>query len=42
MSATGGLLIVGISLQLLDIKKLKVSNLLPSIAIAALLALIFA
>jgi uncharacterized membrane protein YqgA involved in biofilm formation len=41
MSATGGLLIIGISLQLLDIKKLKVSNLLPSIIVAAVLALIF-
>jgi uncharacterized protein len=37
MTATGGILIMGISLQILDVKKIHVANLLPSIFIAALL-----
>jgi hypothetical protein len=42
MSATGGLLILGIGLSILEIKIIKVGNLLPAILIAAILALVFA
>ena len=38
MSAAGGLLIVGIGLQLLEIKKIKVANLLPTLIYAVILA----
>ena len=38
MSAAGGLLIVGIGLQLLEIKKIKVANLLPTLLYAVVLA----
>ncbi|MBN2421860.1 DUF554 domain-containing protein [Candidatus Woesearchaeota archaeon] len=41
ISATGGLLIVGIGLTLLEIKKIKLSNLLPSVVVALILGLIF-
>jgi uncharacterized membrane protein YqgA involved in biofilm formation len=37
MSAVGGVLIVGISLLMLDIKKIKVANLLPAIPAAAVI-----
>jgi uncharacterized membrane protein YqgA involved in biofilm formation len=38
MSAVGGLLIMGISLLMLEIKPIKVANLLPAVPIAAILA----
>ncbi|MFZ2640119.1 MAG: DUF554 domain-containing protein [Verrucomicrobiia bacterium] len=38
MSAVGGLVIVGIGLMLLEIKRLPVANFLPALAIAPLLA----
>ena len=38
MSAVGGLLIMGISVLMLEIKSIKVANLLPAIPIAAILA----
>jgi len=38
MSAAGGLLIVGIGLQLLDIKRIPVANLLPALVYAVALA----
>lgn len=38
MTAVGGLLIVGISIIMLDIKQVKVANLLPAIPVAAVLA----
>lgn len=41
MSATGGLLIVGIGLTLLEIKDIKVGNLLPGIFLAIPLTIIF-
>ena len=41
MTAVGGILILGIGLGLLEIKKIKVGNLLPAILIAALLYPIF-
>lgn len=42
MSATGGLLIVGIALNILEIKEIKVGNLLPGIFVAIPLTLLFA
>jgi uncharacterized protein len=41
ISATGGLLIIGIGLHLLGIKKIPLGNLLPSLLIALILGLIF-
>jgi uncharacterized protein len=38
LTATGGLMIVAIGFLLLDIKRLRVANLLPALAIAVLLA----
>jgi uncharacterized membrane protein YqgA involved in biofilm formation len=38
MSATGGLLIIGIGLNILNIKEIKVGNLLPAIFYAIPLA----
>lgn len=37
LTATGGVLILGIGLTLLDLKRIRVANLLPAIAIAPLL-----
>ena len=37
LTATGGILIAGIGINLLEIKEIKVGNLLPSIAIIILL-----
>lgn len=42
MSATGGLLIVGIGLNILEIKEIKVGNLLPGIFMAIPLTLLYA
>lgn len=39
LTATGGVLIMGISLILLDLKQVRVANLLPAIAIAPLIVL---
>ncbi len=41
LTATGGLMIVGIGLLLLDIKKVRVGNFLPALVIVVILALIF-
>ncbi|MDQ7836017.1 MAG: DUF554 domain-containing protein [Humidesulfovibrio sp.] len=41
LTATGGLLIMGIGLTLLDIKRINLSNLLPSLVMAVALTLIF-
>ncbi len=41
MSATGGLMIVGIGFYLLGIKRIKVANFLPALVFAVILALIF-
>jgi uncharacterized membrane protein YqgA involved in biofilm formation len=41
MTAVGGVLIVGIGLILLDIKKIKVATFLPALAIAPPLAILF-
>lgn len=40
LTATGGLLIVGIAVNLLGIKEIKVGNLLPSLAVALVLAIL--
>ena len=41
MTAVGGILILGIGFGLLEIKKIKIGNLLPAILVAALLVAIF-
>jgi uncharacterized membrane protein YqgA involved in biofilm formation len=41
LTATGGLMIVGIGLLLLDIKKVRVGNFLPALVIVVILASIF-
>jgi uncharacterized membrane protein YqgA involved in biofilm formation len=38
MTATGGLLILGIGLNILKVTKIKVGNMLPAILVAAILA----
>jgi uncharacterized membrane protein YqgA involved in biofilm formation len=38
MTICGGLMLVGIALRLLDIKKIAVANLLPALVIAPVLA----
>jgi hypothetical protein len=40
MTATGGLIIVGISLRLLDIKELRLANYLPALALAPLIVVL--
>jgi len=40
MTATGGLLLLGIALKLLNIKQIAIGNLLPALALAPLFALI--
>ena len=42
MSATGGALIVGIGLNILEIKEIKVGNLMPGIFVAIPLTFLFA
>ncbi|WP_291328090.1 DUF554 domain-containing protein [Desulfovibrio sp. UCD-KL4C] len=41
LTATGGVLIIGISMILLDVKKINLSNLLPSLGIVILLTAFF-
>jgi uncharacterized membrane protein YqgA involved in biofilm formation len=41
LTATGGLIIVGIGIYLLGIKKIKVGNFLPALVVVVILALIF-
>ncbi len=41
MTAVGGLLIMGISMLILEIKSIKVANLLPAIPVAALIAILW-
>jgi len=40
MTAAGGLIIVGISLKLLDLKDIRLANFLPALAIAPLIVFI--
>ena len=37
LTATGGLLLVGVALRLLDLKQVKVADLLPALLVAPLL-----
>lgn len=41
LTATGGVLILGIGLNLLEIKKIKVTNLLPALVMIVILTLLF-
>jgi len=41
LTATGGLLIMGIGLTLLEIKRINLSNLLPSLLVVVILTLVF-
>lgn len=41
LTATGGILILGIGINLLEIKKIKVINMLPSLLVIILLTLVF-
>jgi hypothetical protein len=38
MSIVGGLLLIGIALRLLDIKKIAIANLLPALFLAPIIA----
>ena len=38
MTATGGILIVGVSILMLELKKIRLANLLPAIPVAAIIA----
>jgi uncharacterized membrane protein YqgA involved in biofilm formation len=40
MTATGGLIIVGISFRLLNLKELRLANFLPALALAPLIAVL--
>jgi uncharacterized membrane protein YqgA involved in biofilm formation len=42
MTATGGVMLLGLGLLLLDIKRIRVANLLPGLAIAPLIVAILA
>lgn len=42
MSATGGVLIMGIALLLLDLKQVRIANLLPAVLIAPLMVVVLA
>jgi hypothetical protein len=42
LSATGGILIVGIGLKLLDVARLRVGNFLPALVIAPVAVALFA
>lgn len=41
LSATGGIMMIGLGLSILDIKKIPVVNMIPSLLLAALLTLIY-
>lgn len=41
LTGTGGVLILGIGLLLLDVRRIRVANLLPALAVAVLLAILF-
>lgn len=41
MTAVGGLLLIGLGVNILEIKKLKILNMLPALVIAVILAVIF-
>jgi uncharacterized membrane protein YqgA involved in biofilm formation len=41
LSAVGGILLLGLGITILDIKKIKILNMLPSLVIAVILAYFF-
>jgi hypothetical protein len=41
MSAVGGLLLIGLGISILELKKLKAVNMLPALVYAAVLARVF-
>ena len=41
MTAVGGLLLIGLGINILEIKKLKILNMLPALVIAVILAVVF-
>lgn len=41
LTAMGGILILGVGINLLNLKKIKVTNLLPALIIVVILTLIF-
>ncbi len=41
MTAVGGLLLIGLGINILEIKKLKILNMLPALVVAVVLALVF-
>lgn len=41
MTAVGGLLLIGLGINILEIKKLKILNMLPALVVAIVLALVF-
>jgi hypothetical protein len=41
LTATGGILILGIGLTVLDIKRIRLSNLLPSLVLVVILTVLF-
>ena len=41
LTATGGILLLGLGLNILDLKKIKILNMLPSLVIIVILSLIF-
>ena len=41
MTAVGGLLLIGLGINILEIKKLKILNMLPALVVAVVLALLF-
>lgn len=41
LTATGGILIIGISINILDLKQIKLSNMLPSLLIVVILSVLF-
>ena len=41
LTAVGGLLLIGLGINILEIKKLKILNMIPSLIIAVILAYLF-
>jgi uncharacterized membrane protein YqgA involved in biofilm formation len=42
LTSTGGILLIGLGINILEIKKLRIMNMLPSLVIVALLLWLFA
>ncbi len=41
IAATGGVLLLGVALRLLDLKQIRVANMLPALVIAPMLVALF-